>query len=112
MHSRRFILTVLLCLFGLGTVASAQTTFVYTADTLGGVNSGISVYKLNTTTGALSSSGAQFPDDAPAYLASTASGKFLVVSVACAPVADLKLWPSIPQPARSLFPIPMNNLAL
>src|ERR1700761_8078050 len=90
MHARRFILTVLLCFFGLGTVASAQNTFVYTANTLAG--GGISIYKLNTTTGALSPSGAQFQNDSPAYLASTAGGKFLVVSGGECPACGLETF--------------------
>src|ERR1700761_5954552 len=80
MHSRHFILTVLLCFFGLVTVASAQSTFVYTANMFAGQTGTISIYKLNTTNGALTPVGAQFPEAEPAYLASTANGKFLVVS--------------------------------
>lgn len=90
MQSRRFILTALLCIFGLGTVASAQTTFAYTANTLAGQSGTISVYKLNTTTGALVPSGAQFPDNEPAYLGSTTSGKFLVVSRMDCPTCGLE----------------------
>jgi 6-phosphogluconolactonase (cycloisomerase 2 family) len=90
MHSRQLALTIFLCFFGLCSVASAQSTFVYTANTLAGQSGAISVYKLNTTTGALSPSGAQFPDDAPNYLASTASGKFLVVSRVNCPTCGLE----------------------
>jgi 6-phosphogluconolactonase (cycloisomerase 2 family) len=90
MHPRRFILTALLCFFGFGTVASAQTTFAYTANTLAGQSGTISIYKLNTTTGALAPSGAQFPDNDPAYLASTTGGKFLVVSRVDCPTCGLE----------------------
>jgi 6-phosphogluconolactonase len=81
MHSRRFVLAALVFIFvvGLGTVASAQTTFVYTANALEGGS--ISIYKLNPTTGALTpTGGSPFQNDSPAYLASTAGGKFLIVS--------------------------------
>ncbi|HZU30884.1 MAG TPA: beta-propeller fold lactonase family protein, partial [Candidatus Angelobacter sp.] len=73
-----FVFAAMALVFGLGTAASAQTTFAYTANTLGG---SISIYKLNTTTGALTQTGGSpFQNDAPAYLASSAGGKFLVVS--------------------------------
>ncbi len=90
MHARRFILAAIFCFLGLGTLASAQSTFVYTANTLAG--GGISIYKLNTTTGALASSGAQFQNDSPAYLASTAGGKFLVVSGGSCPGCGLETF--------------------
>jgi 6-phosphogluconolactonase (cycloisomerase 2 family) len=90
MYSRRFVLNTILCFFGLGTVAFAQSTFVYTANTLAGQSGTISVYKLNTTTGALVPSGAQFPDNAPTDLASTTGGKFLVVSRGNCPTCGLE----------------------
>jgi hypothetical protein len=73
MRSRLFVLAVLVCAFGLAAVASAQSTFVYTANTLGG---SISIYKMNTTTGALTATGGSpFQNDQPDYMASTAGGK-------------------------------------
>src|SRR5262249_48266781 len=66
-----------LCL-ALTTAASAQTTFAYTANTL---NRPISIYKLNTLTGALTQTGGSpFASDTPAYLAAARGNKFLVVS--------------------------------
>ncbi len=90
MYARRFFLAALFCLLGLGTLASAQSTFVYTANALAG--GGISVYKLNTTTGALAPVGAQFPADSPAYLASSAGGKFLVASGGECPACGLETF--------------------
>jgi hypothetical protein len=90
MRSRLFVLAVLVCAFGLGTIASAQSTFVYTANTLGG---SISIYKLNTTTGALTpTGGSPFVNDQPDYMASTASGKFLVVSGGQCPGCGLQTF--------------------
>jgi 6-phosphogluconolactonase (cycloisomerase 2 family) len=90
MRSHHFILTALAIIFGLGTFASAQSTFVYTANTLAG--GGISIYKLNTTTGALASTGPQFQNDSPAYLAANAGGKFLVVSGGQCPGCGLQTF--------------------
>ncbi len=90
MRSCLFVLAVLVCTFGFATVASAQSTFVYTADTLG---SSISIYKMNTTTGALTASGGSpFQNDQPDYLASTAGGKFLVVSGGQCPGCGLQTF--------------------
>src|SRR5579863_10553700 len=70
--------------------ASAQTTFVYTANTLG---SSISIYKLNTTTGTLTATGGSpFQADSPAYLAPAAAGKFLVVSGGSCPFCGLQTF--------------------
>ena len=90
MRSRHFVLTALAILFGFGTFASAQTTFVYTANTLAG--GGISIYKLNPTTGALVSTGTQFQNDSPAYLAAGAAGKYLVVSGGSCPACGLETF--------------------
>src|SRR5579871_2633973 len=93
MQSRRFVSSILLCLFifAAATAASAQSTFVYTANALAGGS--ISIYKLNTTTGALTpTGGSPFQDDSPAYLASTASGKFLVVSGGSCPGCGLQIF--------------------
>jgi 6-phosphogluconolactonase (cycloisomerase 2 family) len=90
MRSRHFVLTALAIIFGFGTFASAQTTFVYTANTLAG--GGISIYKLNPTTGALVSTGPQLQNDSPAYLAVGAGGKFLIVSGGSCPGCGLETF--------------------
>jgi hypothetical protein len=93
MHSRRFVPAVMVCLFtfAVATAASAQSTFVYTANALTGGS--ISIYKLNTTTGALTpTGGSPFQNDSPAYLASTAGGKFLVVSSGTCPGCGLEIY--------------------
>ena len=90
MRSRLFVVAVLVCSFGFATAASAQSTFVYTANTLG---SSISIYKMNTTTGVLTASGGSpFQNDQPAYMASTAGGKFLVVSGGQCPGCGLQTF--------------------
>lgn len=63
----------------LSPAARAQSkTFVYTANTL---DSSISIYTFNSSTGALvPSGGSPFKNDTPGYLASALSGKYLVVS--------------------------------
>ena len=90
MRSHHFILTTLAIIFGLGTFASAQSTYVYTANTLAG--GGISMYKLNTTTGALVPIGPQFQADTPAYLAASAGGKFLIASGGECPPCGLEVF--------------------
>ena len=90
MRSRHFVVTALAIIFGLGTLASAQSTFVYTANTLAG--GGISIYKLNTTSGALVPTGPQFQNDSPAYLAASAGGKFLIVSGGSCPGCGLETF--------------------
>ncbi|HZS27571.1 MAG TPA: beta-propeller fold lactonase family protein [Candidatus Angelobacter sp.] len=78
MRSPHFVLAAIAIICSFSLAASAQTTYAYTANTLG---SSISIYKLNTTTGALTQTGGSpFQNDSPAYLAASASGKFLVVS--------------------------------
>jgi Lactonase, 7-bladed beta-propeller len=93
MQSRRFVLATMVCLFTFAavTAASAQSTFVYAANALTGGS--ISIYKLNTTTGALTpTGGSPFQNDSPAYLASTAGGKFLVVSGGQCPGCGLEIY--------------------
>lgn len=90
MRLRHFVLSAMALVFGFSMAASAQTTFAYTANTLG---SSISIYKLNTTTGALTQTGGSpFQNDSPAYLASSASGKFLVVSGGSCPGCGLQTF--------------------
>ncbi|HET9364338.1 MAG TPA: beta-propeller fold lactonase family protein, partial [Candidatus Angelobacter sp.] len=81
--------------------ASAQTTYAYTANTLG---SSISIYKLNTTTGALTQTGGSpFQNDSPAYLAASASGKFLVVSGGQCPACGLQTFAITPTSGALTF---------
>jgi 6-phosphogluconolactonase (cycloisomerase 2 family) len=101
MRSRLFVLSVLVCAFGLVTVASAQSTFVYAANTLGG---SISIYKLNTTSGALTpTGGSPFQNDQPGYLASTAGGKFLIASVGGCPACGLETFAITPTTGALTF---------
>ena len=93
MHSLRFTLSALtsILMVGFATVASAQTTFVYTANALEGGS--ISIYKLNPTTGALTpTGGSPLQNDSPAYLAATAGGKFLIVSGGSCPGCGIQVF--------------------
>jgi 6-phosphogluconolactonase (cycloisomerase 2 family) len=91
MRSNHLVLVVALafiCSFGVA--SSAQTTFAYTANTL---NSTISIYTLNTTTGALTqTSTSPFAADSPAYLVSASGGKFLVASAGECPDCGLEVY--------------------
>ncbi|HEY5029814.1 MAG TPA: hypothetical protein VIK39_15510 [Candidatus Angelobacter sp.] len=98
MRSRLFVLSVLVCAFGLVTVVSAQSTFVYAANTLGG---SISIYKLNTTSGALTPTGDRHSRmTSPVTWLPPQVEIFWSPAVAGARHAGWKHSPSRPAPAR------------
>lgn len=101
MRSRHFVLVTMAFLCSFSLAASAQTTYAYTANTL---DSTMSIYKLNTTTGALTQiSTSPFAADSPAYLAASAGGKFLVVSGGECPACGLLTYAITPATGAVTF---------
>lgn len=101
MRPPHFVLAAIAIVCSFSMAASAQTTYAYTANTLG---SSISIYKLNTTTGALTQTGGSpFQNDSPAYLAASAGGKFLVASGGQCPECGLETFAITPTTGALTF---------
>ena len=101
MRPPHFVLAAIAIVCSFSLAASAQTTYAYTANTLG---SSISIYKLNTTTGALTQTGGSpFQNDSPAYLAASAGGKFLVASGGQCPECGLETFAITPTTGALTF---------
>lgn len=101
MRPPHFVLAAIAIVCSFSMAASAQTTYAYTANALG---SSISIYKLNTTTGALTQTGGSpFQNDSPAYLAASAGGKFLVASGGQCPECGLETFAITPTTGALTF---------
>ena len=101
MRTPHFVLVALAFVCSMSLAASSQTTYAYTANTL---DSTISIYKLNTTTGALTQTGGSpSQSDSPAYLAASAGGKFLVTSGGECPECGLQTFAISPTTGALTF---------